>query len=174
MSEFLKCKIKDLEDKEFKPKSKWLLENGESVIINYSHERNGFQTAGGMFRLPSTSDEYYFNNKGEIYHINYQDFNKDSKDFKYDKDSSRNIEKFVSYFNPLTYDNQTLYKCYLTTKNLYYNDETWNTSTLYCTEDYFNKLGKDGIYDVLCSELGFQKNLSLNIDNDQSFPSLGF
>lgn len=234
MSEFLKCKIKGLEDKEFKPKSKWLLENGESVIINYSHERNGFQTAGGMFTLPSTSDEYYFNNKGEIYHIDYQDFNKDSKDFKYfnyDKDSSRNIEKFVSYFNPLTYDNQTLYKCYLTTKNLYYNDEvspiedmtveklnvnvlkrnyqeyikeisyneksiptimsdeknktktktihasydeTWNTATLYCTEDYFNKLGKDGIYDVLCSKLGFQKDLSLNIDNDQSFPSLGF
>ena len=122
----LKCKIKGLEDKVFKARSKWLLANGESVTFNYSHEKHGIQNAGGMFHLTSTFDEYYFNNKGEIYHINYQSYNKNSEDFKYfnyDKDTSRNIEKFVSYFTTSTYDNEDLYKCYLTTKNLYYNDE---------------------------------------------------
>lgn len=53
-------------------------------------------------------------------------------------------------------------------------DENWNTVTLYCTEDYFNNFGKDGIYELLCSKLGFEKDVSLNIDNDQSFPNLGF
>ena len=213
----LKCKIKGLEDKVFKARSKWLLANGESVTINYSHEKHGIQNAGGMFHLTSTFDEYYFNNKGEIYHINYQSYNKNSEDFKYfnyDKDTSRNIEKFVSYFTTSTYDNEDLYKCYLTTENLYYNDEvspnedmtiekinvnvlkrnyqeylkeisynersiptitideknkaktkmihasydeTWDTATLYCTEDYFNNLGKDVIYDLLCSKLGFER-----------------
>ena len=36
-------------------------------------------------------------------------------------------------------------------------DETWDTATLYCTEDYFNNLGKDVIYDLLCSKLGFER-----------------
>lgn len=212
MSDFLKCEIKGFEDKFFKPKSKWLLANGESITINYSHEKHGIQNAGGMFHLTSTFDEYYFNNKGEIYHINYQSYNKNSEDFDYDKDTSRNIEKFVSYFTPLTYDNEDLYKCYLTTENLYYNaevsptedmtiekinvnvlkrnyqeylneisyveksiptisideinkprtkiiqasyDERWNTVTLYCTKDYFNSLGKKGLYKLLCSKLGY-------------------
>lgn len=188
----------------------------------------------GMFLLPSTFDEYYFNNKGEIYHINYQSYNKGSRDFKYfdyTNDTSRNIKEFVSYFSPLTYNNETLYKCHLTTRNLYYfnevspieymtieklsinvvkrnyqdylkeisyteksiptimadeknkartktfhasYDETWNTVTLYCTEDYFNNLGKEGIYELLCSKLGFEKDVSLNINNSQSFPNLGF
>ena len=234
MIKILKCEIQGLEDKEFRPKSKWLLGNGESVTINYSHEKHGIQNASGMFHLTSTFDEYYFNNKGEIYHINYQSYNKDSKDFKYfnyDKDTSRNIVNFVSYFTPLTYNNENLYKCYLTTKNLYYNDEvssiedmtiekvnvnvlkrnyqeylkeisynergiptipideknktriktihasydeTWGTITLYCTEDYFNALGKDGIYALLCYKLGF-RNISSKENNPyQSFPNLGF
>lgn len=123
MSVELQCKIKGLEDIVFKTRSKWLLENGESVTINYSHEKYGIIKAGGMFHLPSTFDEYYFNNKVEIYHIDYRSYNKDSKDFKYfnyDKDTSRNIENFVSYFTPLTHNNENLYKIYLTTKNLFF------------------------------------------------------
>ena len=215
MSDFLKCEIKGFEDRLFKPKSKWLLENEECITVNYSHEKHGIQDAGGMFILPSTYDEYYFNNKGEIYHINYDTYSRDGKDFKYfnyDKDTSRNIVNFVSYFSPLTYDNEDLYKCYLTTENLYYNDEVspiedmtieklnvniikrnyqeylneisyveksiptisvdeinkprtkiiqasyderWNTVTLYCTKEYFNSLGKKGLYKLLCSKLGY-------------------
>lgn len=233
MSEFLKCKIKGYEDKIFKPKSKWLLKNGETITINYANEQHGIQQAGGMFRLLSTFDECYFNNKGELYHINYS--NKDSKDFKYfnyTKDDSRNIQKFVSYFVPLTYDTEVIYECYLTTDNLFYNDdvksiddmtidkntfnilkknyqeylkeisynekniptitideknkiktkrisasydEYWNTATLYCTEEYLNKLGKDGVYKLLCSKLGYNKEQSLNKNiNSQSYPNLGF